>query len=182
MDIITLIKQTPDTAQLSKTMNGLQLMREGGPRILNPWDEYTLETGIQLKEAHGGTVTILCLGQPDSAEAIKRGLAMGADAAYLISDPALAGSALAVEVDEYRVLGVLLAADGGVTRFDARTGAPAGRLPAWPQGSGATAFARDPRSGRFAVAFADGSLRFGRLGFETQIPEDAHVRFVFTAP
>ena len=92
MDIITLIKQTPDTAQLSKTMNGLQLMREGGPRILNPWDEYTLETGIQLKEAHGGTVTILCLGQPDSAEAIKRGLAMGADEAYLISDPALAGS------------------------------------------------------------------------------------------
>lgn len=92
MNIITLIKQTPDTAQLSRSMNGLQLMKEGGPRILNPWDEYTLETGIQLKEQHGGQVTILCMGQPDSAEAIKRGLAMGADEAVLISDPALEGS------------------------------------------------------------------------------------------
>jgi len=92
MNIITLIKQVPDTAQLSSSVNGLQLMSQGGPRIVNPWDEYTLETGIQLKEAHGGTVTVVCMGEPDSTEAIKRGLAMGADEAVLISDPLLEGS------------------------------------------------------------------------------------------
>jgi electron transfer flavoprotein beta subunit len=92
MNIITLIKQVPDTAQLSSTVDGLRLMSEGGARIVNPWDEYTLETGIQLKETHGGKVTALCLGRPEAVEALKRGLAMGADEAILISDPALEGS------------------------------------------------------------------------------------------
>lgn len=92
MNIIALIKQVPDTAQLSSTVSGLQLMSAGGARIVNPWDEYTLETGIQLKEEQGGQVTVLCLGQADSTEAIKRGLAMGADEAVLIADPLLEGS------------------------------------------------------------------------------------------
>jgi electron transfer flavoprotein beta subunit len=92
MNIITLIKQVPDTAQLSSTMDGLKLMGEGGARIVNPWDEYTLETGIQLKEKYGGQVTILCLGKAEAIEALKRGIAMGADEAILISDPALEGS------------------------------------------------------------------------------------------
>jgi electron transfer flavoprotein beta subunit len=92
MNIITLIKQVPDTAQLSSTMDGLKLMAEGGARIVNPWDEYSLETGIQLKEQHGGKVIVLCLGKPDAVEALKRGLAMGADEAILIADPALEGA------------------------------------------------------------------------------------------
>jgi electron transfer flavoprotein beta subunit len=92
MNIITLIKQVPDTAQLSSTVDGLKLMSAGGARIVNPWDEYTLETGIQLKENHGGKVTVVCLGQPEAVEALKRGIAMGADEAVLISDPALEGS------------------------------------------------------------------------------------------
>jgi electron transfer flavoprotein beta subunit len=92
MNIITLIKQVPDTAQLSGSVDGLKLMGQGGPRIVNPWDEYTLETGLQLKEAHGGRVTVLALGQPEAIDALKTGLAMGADEAVLVSDPALENS------------------------------------------------------------------------------------------
>ena len=90
MNSVVLIKQVPDTAQLSANTNGLQLM-ESGPRIVNPWDEYALEEALKLRETHGGSVTVLCLGQPDAAEALKRGLAMGADEAVLISDPQLIG-------------------------------------------------------------------------------------------
>ncbi len=89
MNIIVLIKQVPDTAQLSKTVDGLKLMEEGGPRIVNPWDEYALETAIQLKEAHRGKVTVLTMGKAAATEALKTGLAMGADEAILISDPAM---------------------------------------------------------------------------------------------
>lgn len=89
MNIITLVKQVPDTAQLSSSVDGLTLMAEGGQRIVNPWDEYAIETGLQLKEAQGGKVTVLCLGKPEATEALKSGLAMGADEAFLISDPAL---------------------------------------------------------------------------------------------
>ena len=75
MNIITLIKQVPDTAQLSSTVDGLKLMAAGGARIVNPWDEYAIETALQLKEAHGGKVTVLCLGPPEAVEALKTGLA-----------------------------------------------------------------------------------------------------------
>jgi electron transfer flavoprotein beta subunit len=92
MNIIALIKQVPDTAQLSSSVDGLKLMAEGSPRIVNPWDEYNLETAIQLKEEHGGKVTALCMGRPEAVEALKTALAMGADEAVLISDPALEDS------------------------------------------------------------------------------------------
>ncbi len=92
MNIIALIKQVPDTAQLSKTVDGLKLMAPGGPRIVNPWDEYALETALKLKEAHGGAVTVLTVAPAEAVEALKTGLAMGADQAILISDPALDNS------------------------------------------------------------------------------------------
>ena len=92
MNLIAIIKQVPDTAQLSKTVDGLKLMKDGGPRIVNPWDEYTLETAIQLKEAYGGNVTVVCMGKPEATEALKTGLAMGADRAVLVSDETLENS------------------------------------------------------------------------------------------
>jgi len=89
MKIIVLIKQVPDTAQLSASMNGLQLM-ESGPQIVNPLDEYAIEEALILREANGGDVTLLCLGDASATEALKRGLAMGAAEAVLLSDPAFA--------------------------------------------------------------------------------------------
>ena len=134
MKIITLMKQTPDTAQLSSSMNGLQLMAEGGPRIMNPWDEYTLETGVQLKEQHKGSVTLLCLGAPEAKEAIKRGLAMGADDALLVSDPALASSdslgtarALSAAIQKIGPFDLVVA---GRTAIDGNTAATAAQLAA----------------------------------------------------
>ena len=87
MNAIALVKHVPDTAQLSSAMDGLKLMAEG-PRILNPWDEYAVEECLKLREAHGGKVTLLSLGPSQATEALKQGLAMGADEAVLLSDPA----------------------------------------------------------------------------------------------
>ena len=92
MKIIVLVKPVPDSSQLSGQVNGLQLMAEDAPRVINPWDEYAVEAALQLKEAHGGQVTALCLGRPDAVELLKTTLAMGADRAVLISDPALVNS------------------------------------------------------------------------------------------
>jgi len=87
LNAIALVKHVPDTAQLSSAMDGLKLMAEG-PRILNPWDEYAVEECLKLREAHGGKVTLLSLGPSQATEALKQGLAMGADEAVLLSDPA----------------------------------------------------------------------------------------------
>ncbi|OQY43851.1 MAG: hypothetical protein B6242_13930 [Anaerolineaceae bacterium 4572_78] len=89
MEIVALMKQTPDTAQLSQRMDGLKLMAKGGPRIVNPWDEYALEAGIRLVEEHGGVCTILSMGKPETMEALKTGLAMGGKKtkAVFLGDP-----------------------------------------------------------------------------------------------
>lgn len=92
MKAIVLMKQTPDTAQLSANMDGLKLVAEGGPRIVNPWDEYAIEVGLTLKDDHKGDCTILTMGKPEATEAIKTGLAMGASEAFLLTDPAFADS------------------------------------------------------------------------------------------
>lgn len=90
MHIIALVKQTPDTAKLSKTVGGMQLLADGQPRIVNPWDEYAIEVALQLKEKHGGRkVTVLTLGKPESVEALRTALAMGVDEAVHICDPLL---------------------------------------------------------------------------------------------
>jgi electron transfer flavoprotein beta subunit len=59
--------------------------------VINPYDELAVEEALRLREAHGGTVTILTVGHEKAVEAVRTALAMGADRGVLISDPALAG-------------------------------------------------------------------------------------------
>jgi electron transfer flavoprotein beta subunit len=55
-------------------------------------DEYVLEAALKLTEAHGGEVTILTMGPAGAAEALRKGLAMGAARAVHVIDDALVGS------------------------------------------------------------------------------------------
>lgn len=89
MNIIVLLKQVPDLTQLAGPADGPRMLEADAPKVVNPWDEYALETAIQLKEAHGGQVTCLTVGPPQAVEALRTALAMGLDQAVLISDPAL---------------------------------------------------------------------------------------------
>jgi electron transfer flavoprotein beta subunit len=63
------------------------------PLVINPWDEYTVEEGLLLKEKHGAeSCTVIGMGTESTKEALKHAIAMGCDDAYLVSDPALAGA------------------------------------------------------------------------------------------
>ena len=62
--------------------------------ILNPYDEYAVEEALRIREAHGGEVTVLCMGPETATDAVLKALAMGADRALMVSDAALAGSDL----------------------------------------------------------------------------------------
>ena len=134
MNIIALVKQTPDTAQLSAAMDGLKLSAEGGPRIVNPWDEYTVETAIQAREEHGGKVTALCLGPPEAADALKTALAMGVDEAILVSDPDMADSdcltSARILVAAIRKIGGFDLIVGGRAAIDGNTAATAVQIAA----------------------------------------------------
>ncbi|MBN1642315.1 MAG: electron transfer flavoprotein subunit beta/FixA family protein [Anaerolineae bacterium] len=92
MHAIVCIKQVPDTTEVRIDPERGTLIREGVPSIINPFDMYAIEEGITLKEAHGGTTTVITMGPPQAIDALKEAVAMGCDDAVLISDSAFAGA------------------------------------------------------------------------------------------
>ncbi len=88
MKIIACIKQVPDSEAKVKAEDG-KVTWGDAPLVINPFDEYAVEGALQQKEAQGGTVTALCIGPESAKDALKHALAMGADDAVLVSDPAL---------------------------------------------------------------------------------------------
>lgn len=92
MNIIVCIKQVPDTAEVRINPETNTLVREGVPSIINPFDENAIEEALRLKDKHGGKVTVITMGPPQAAEALRQSVAMGADEVVLVSDRAFAGS------------------------------------------------------------------------------------------
>ena len=92
MNIIVCMKQVPDTeAQIRVKPDGSGIVDGDIKFVMNPYDEYGVEEALMLKEKFGGTVTIVCLGPERAVEAIRTGLAMGADKAVHLDDPAFEG-------------------------------------------------------------------------------------------
>jgi len=89
MNIIVYIKQTFDTEAKIVLDGSGKIDANGVNLIINPYDEYAIEEGIRLKEKLGGDVTVLAMGGASAQTAIRTALAMGADKAVLVSDPAL---------------------------------------------------------------------------------------------
>jgi electron transfer flavoprotein beta subunit len=89
LKIVACIKQVPDSEAKVKAEGG-KVSWGDAPLVINPFDEYAVEGALQQKEANSGsTVTALCIGPESAREALKHALAMGADDAILVSDPAL---------------------------------------------------------------------------------------------
>ena len=94
MNIIVCMKRVPETseADISVDKSGKDIDKSGLAFDINEWDSYAIEEAIQLKEKHGGTVVVLSVGGEDSNESIRKCLAMGADDALRLTDPAFIGS------------------------------------------------------------------------------------------
>ena len=88
MNIVVCVKQVPDTAAKVVVEDG-QVTWGDAPLVINPWDEYAVETALLQQEAHGGEVTVISVGGEDAREALKHALAMGCGNAILVSDPVL---------------------------------------------------------------------------------------------
>lgn len=91
MKIVVCVKQVPDTAAKVVVEDG-EVTWGDAPLVINPWDEYAVETALQQQEAQGGDVTVVSMGDESAKEALKHALAMGCGEAILISDPALRGA------------------------------------------------------------------------------------------
>jgi len=92
MDILVCVKQVPDTSEIRIDPVSNTLIRSGVPSIINPFDANALEAAVQLKEAHGGSVTVISMGPQQAKNALKECISLGADKAVLISDRLFGGS------------------------------------------------------------------------------------------
>ena len=69
------------------------LVEEGLNYVISGWDEVAIEAALQMVEnAGGGEVTLLTIGPQRASDALRKGLAMGADKAIHVLDPAFDGS------------------------------------------------------------------------------------------
>ena len=86
MKILVCISKAPDTtAKIAFTDGDTKFDENGVQFIVNPYDEwYALVRGLELKEANGGTVTVLNVGRADNDPIIRKALAIGADDAVRI--------------------------------------------------------------------------------------------------
>ena len=86
MKLLVCVSKTPETTtKIQLTGDRTDIDTAGVQYIMNPYDEwYALVRALELKEAAGGTVTILNVGPADNDSVIRKGLAIGADDAVRI--------------------------------------------------------------------------------------------------
>lgn len=86
-----MLKQVPATESLIQVADdGVSIKTEGLKYVINPYDELAVEEALKIREAQGGTVTIVSMGPAKTSEAIRTALAMGADKGVLVDPGELA--------------------------------------------------------------------------------------------
>ena len=116
MDIVVCVKQVldPDTPASGFRIdagNGV-MATSGLPPVVNGFDEQAVEAALRLKEAHGGTVTVLTLGKDLVPDVVRKPLSMGADELVVVWDAAFEGG------DSYSTAHGLAAAIRKLGRYD----------------------------------------------------------------
>ncbi|MFM1853079.1 MAG: hypothetical protein RL164_397 [Bacteroidota bacterium] len=103
MNILVCISKAPDTTSKIAFTNGDTQFDENGIQyIVNPYDEwYALVRALELKEAHGGNVTIITVGSASDDAVIRKALAIGADDAVRIDATAQDAYYTAMQIAEY---------------------------------------------------------------------------------
>jgi len=117
MKIFICIKQVPDPNTTISTLDPTtkRLVRNGVSLLLDPGDESTIAAAIKLRATLGDSeLVVLSMGPTSAQEAMRRALAMGADRAILVTDPALAGSDV---ISTARVLAAVLKKEGAELIF-----------------------------------------------------------------
>jgi len=86
MKFLVCISHVPDTTtKITFTPDAKGLNSAGVQFIINPYDEMALTRALEIKEAQGGTVTVINLGPAATEPTLRKALAIGADDAVRIN-------------------------------------------------------------------------------------------------
>jgi electron transfer flavoprotein beta subunit len=97
MEVITCIKRVPDIPDFVKIdAPGKDIQRDGLMFKINDWDEYVVETALQIKEKLGGSFTAVTVGTEECEDILRRALALGADKAIRINEDVTSADSLVI--------------------------------------------------------------------------------------
>jgi electron transfer flavoprotein beta subunit len=97
VDIIVTLKQVPDPEAPKESFRiDTEAMKILNPAnvdpVINGFDENAIEAALQIREAVGGKVVALSMGEEGATRALKQALAMGVDEGILLHDAAFANA------------------------------------------------------------------------------------------
>ncbi len=92
LNIFVCMKVVPKSEEIRVNTETMAIIREGVRSEINPPDMNALEMALSLKDRYGGQVSLLSMGPASFESYLRVGLSVGADRAYLLSDPQFAGA------------------------------------------------------------------------------------------
>lgn len=130
IEIVVCVKQTVDSQLVQVRRGTREPIVDGLPLQISDIDKNAVEEAVRLKEKLGdATVTALSLGTARVRETIKGALAMGADRAIILTDPALLGgdtmstaTALAAAVRKMERYDLLILGEGSADNYSGQVG------------------------------------------------------------
>jgi len=127
--IFVCVKQALDVAELKIDSATRRPIIAGVPWKISDFDKNAIEEAVRLKEKIGGEVTIITVGAEEAKTTLREALAMGADKAYLISDPAFEDSdtlavsyVLAEAIKKLGEFDLIICGEASVDSFSAQVG------------------------------------------------------------
>jgi electron transfer flavoprotein beta subunit len=127
--ILVCIKQALDVAELKIDSATRRPIIAGVPRKISDFDKNALEEAVRLKEKAGGEVMVITVGPEEARMALREALAMGADRAYLLSDPSFERSdtlavsyILAEAIKKVGEFDLILCGEASIDSFTAQVG------------------------------------------------------------
>jgi electron transfer flavoprotein beta subunit len=129
LHVIACMKQTIDLQQIRIKRDTREPVLEGAPFLFGDMDKNALEEAVRIKEKHGAKVTVLSVGTAKLKDGILEALAIGADEACIVMDPACEGSdtassalTLAMAVRKIGDFDIILVGEGSADNYSGQIG------------------------------------------------------------
>lgn len=92
MNIVVLVKPTPDITKVKFDIEKGTIDRSSAELEINPFDLYAIEVAVKIKNLLGGTVTTISMAPPHGEKTLRDAISRGVDKAILLTDRKFAGA------------------------------------------------------------------------------------------
>jgi electron transfer flavoprotein beta subunit len=127
VNIIVCAKQVIDVSEMKVDSTTKKPIIQGVPQKISDIDKNAIEEAINIKEKHGGKITVITIGPPNAKERIKELLAMGADDGVLVTAPDtidyhMTATLLAEAIKKIGSYDIILCGEASVDLFSGQIG------------------------------------------------------------